>query len=154
MDAFPGAIVAPSAEVGPDRGPGWKVMRQGTPLAPRTVHIQNRIDHFTHVDGSRTPAWLRRWDQWLQNSPFLVSEITRVALGRQLAVRLCRRLPPLPGGNCVRSRELARIRLSRTGLRTKLLPALPVPQPVAGADAQSVIAADAERTRDIDRRGE
>src|SRR2546423_15074371 len=109
MDAFPGAIVAPSAEVGPDRGPGWKVMRQGTPLAPRTVHIQNRIDHFTHVDGSRTPAWLRRGVHCLQIGPFLVPESIRVRLGSSPRVRLASGFLPLPGGNWARSCWLPRI---------------------------------------------
>src|SRR2546425_5252257 len=134
MDVLPGAIVAPSAKVGPDGGPGRKVTRQGTPLAPRAVQIQDRIDHFTNIDGSRTPAWLSGWDQWLQNGPFLILEITGVALGGQLAVRLRGRwLTALPRGNRVRSRELAHIRLSRTGLRIKLLPALPVQQTIDGA---------------------
>ena len=80
MNALPSAIVAKRSEVAPDGRPGRKVMRQGTPLAPRAVHIEDGIDHFAHVDASRTPACLGRRDQRLQDSPLPVGEIAGVPL--------------------------------------------------------------------------
>ncbi len=52
MHAFPGAIIVPFAEVAPRRGPSWKLMGQGVPLAAGTIQVQDRIDHFTHVSGT------------------------------------------------------------------------------------------------------
>src|SRR2546423_7308316 len=99
MDTFPGAIVAPRAEVGPDRGPRRKVMRQSAPLTPRAVHVQERIEQCAHVYCARTPPWLSWWDERRKDRPLLVGEAALVSLGEQLFVRSSRGellLPALP----------------------------------------------------------
>ncbi len=50
-------------------------MRQGTPLAPCPIQVQNGIDHFADVGGSWVPAWLGGRDERLEDGPFLLGQI-------------------------------------------------------------------------------
>ena len=52
-----------------------KLMRQGTPLAPCPIQVQNGIDHFSDVGGSWVPAWLGGRDERLEDGPFLLGQI-------------------------------------------------------------------------------
>jgi len=72
---FPRAVVAPRAEVAPDRRPGRKLMRQGTPLAPCPIQVQNGIDHFSDAGGSWVSTWLGGRDERLEDGPFLLGQI-------------------------------------------------------------------------------
>jgi hypothetical protein len=50
-------------------------MRQGTPLAPCPIQVQNGIDHFSHVGGSWVSTWLGGRDERLEDGPFLLGQI-------------------------------------------------------------------------------
>ena len=65
-------------------------MRQGAPLAPRAVQIQECIDHFTHLNRSRTPSWFRGGTERFEDGPLLVSQIAGIALEGELVARLPR----------------------------------------------------------------
>ena len=50
-------------------------MRQGTPLAPCPIQVQNGIEHFAHVGGSWVSTWLGGRDERLEDGPFLLGQI-------------------------------------------------------------------------------
>lgn len=54
-------------------------MRQGAPLAAGTIQVQNGIDHFAHLGGTRAPIWLGGWNEWLADGPFLLTQIAWIA---------------------------------------------------------------------------
>src|SRR3989442_15067980 len=115
MDVFPCPIVAPRTEVGPDRRPRWKVMRQGTPLTPGAVPIKDRIEYVAHIGAARTPAGLGGRDQRLQDGPFLLGQIAGIAL-RSLSHPF-----PLRGGRWfLACPHRNRVLLSGRALRTRI----------------------------------
>src|SRR5947209_1300827 len=79
MHALPDPRVAPRAKVAPHCGPGWKLMRQGSPLAACTIQVQNGIDHFSDISCSWVSTWLGGWDERFEDGPFLLGQITGVA---------------------------------------------------------------------------
>src|SRR5207245_4508034 len=79
MHTLPDPCVAPGAEVAPHCGPGWKLMRQGSPLAACTIQVQNGIDHFSDISCSWVSTWLGGWDERFEDGPFLLRQITDVA---------------------------------------------------------------------------
>src|SRR6266568_1479965 len=78
VHTLPDPGVAPGAEVAPHRGPGWKFMGQGSPLAPSAIQVQKGIDHFTHIGGSGVSPWLGRRDQRFEDLPLVLGHITRI----------------------------------------------------------------------------
>src|SRR6266581_6843020 len=79
MHTLPDPCVAPGAEVAPHCGPGWKLMRQGSPLASSSIQVQNGIDHFSDISCSWVSTWLGGWDERFEDGPFLLGQITGVA---------------------------------------------------------------------------
>src|SRR5438128_6997427 len=53
-------------------------MRQGSPLAPCPIQVQNGIDHFADVGGSWVSTWLGGRDERFEDGPFLLGQITGV----------------------------------------------------------------------------
>ena len=84
MHALPDPRIAPGAEVTPHRGPRWKLMGQGPPLASSAVQIQNGIDHFAHIGGSGTSSCFGRRDQQFEDPPLVLGHITGIASSHHL----------------------------------------------------------------------
>lgn len=97
MDALPGSVVAPGAEIAPDGGPGWEVVWQGAPLAAWTIQVQNGVEYRTQVGRTRTSPELGLREEWFENRPVAVGQITGVPWGWCLSARLWgESLPALP----------------------------------------------------------
>jgi len=50
-------------------------MRQGSPLAPRAIQVQNGSDHFARIGGSGVSSWLGGRDQRFEDPPLVVGYI-------------------------------------------------------------------------------
>src|SRR3984893_19506798 len=79
MDAVQRAVLVPSAEIVVHRAARRQVLRQGRPLAAGADNIHAPIDHIPLVDRPFVAARLRSRDQWLNERPLLVRQVTRVA---------------------------------------------------------------------------
>ena len=64
-EVLPRAITAPLRTLLVDGTFGEQIVRQQVPLAARAVEILDRVDDFTHVHFSRSPARLSQWDERL-----------------------------------------------------------------------------------------
>ena len=78
VDPLPGALSPPVAEVGIDRSPGRKLMRQHPPLATAPQHVQDRIHNLSpSVFGGAASGFDRR-HKGFQHFPFRVAQVSRV----------------------------------------------------------------------------
>lgn len=74
MNFLPSTIQPEAAVVKMHRSPGRKVMRQVTPRATGAIHIENRVEHFAQVDGSRPSAPLRGRYERRDQSPLRIRQ--------------------------------------------------------------------------------
>ena len=79
MDPFPRAIPPPAAEIVVNRPPGGKVARQHPPSTAAAQHIQEGVVDRPQADGTGSPPGFGGGQQGLQQSPFSVIQITRIA---------------------------------------------------------------------------
>ncbi len=68
-------VAQPAAEIAPHRRPGWKIVRQGAPVASCAIQVQNGVEHFAHVGRTWVSSWLGRWDQRFEDRPFPLAQI-------------------------------------------------------------------------------
>src|SRR6476469_4932485 len=78
MKAQQRAVVVPQVEITVDRAAGRKILGKGTPLAARAQDVQQAVDHLADVHAALVAATLGRWDQRLDQVPFLVRQITGI----------------------------------------------------------------------------
>jgi hypothetical protein len=88
MNALPGAIVAPLAEVAPDGRPRWELVWHGSPLSACTIQVQDGIDDFAYVGSAGMTSRLGGRDERFQNGPFLFGQITGIASSLHLPTSL------------------------------------------------------------------
>src|SRR5690242_10199762 len=74
MDALPGAIQAPSAEVMRDGLITRELVRHESPGAATAHQIKDAIQDTAQVDRARTPAGFSGREPWGQQRPFLGGE--------------------------------------------------------------------------------
>src|SRR5690348_11691650 len=75
MKAVERAVIPPANQVAVHRAARWQIRGDRLPLAAST---QNAIDDFADVDVPLVPARPGRWDQWLDQGPFVVRQIARI----------------------------------------------------------------------------
>jgi hypothetical protein len=78
MYALPGAIFAPRVVVVIHRAFGWQIMRKHIPLTPAFEHVEDRVEYLSHVDTTRPTTCFGRWDEWFQDRPLIIFQITGV----------------------------------------------------------------------------
>jgi len=78
MDALPCAVQAPGAEIAVHRLPRRQVVWQGSPLASRTQHIQDRIHNLAPLVRGRPTTALDFWDQRIEHLPCFITQVTWV----------------------------------------------------------------------------
>ncbi len=86
MDALQRSIPIPQYEIVVDRTLGWEILGQGAPLAARPQYVENAVEHLAHVHVPPSPASASRGDFRLNQHPFAVGEVTRIAQ----TITLCR----------------------------------------------------------------
>lgn len=79
VDAIERAVVIPAPQVVVHRAARRQVLRQGSPLTAGAEDVHHPIDHRTHIDRPLVATLLRRRDQRVDERPFLVGQVTRVA---------------------------------------------------------------------------
>ncbi len=87
MNALQRSIPIPQHEIVMDRTLGWQVLGQGAPLAARPQHVENAVEHLTHVHIPPPPATASRRNFRLDQRPLAVGEVACIAK----TVTLCRR---------------------------------------------------------------
>jgi hypothetical protein len=80
VDALPGSIIAPDAEVVVDALPSRIVLGQHAPLGARDENIQDRIDDLAHIQAARPTTGFGSRDQIFDTIPVAVSQIGGVCL--------------------------------------------------------------------------
>ena len=93
MDASQGAVPFPQVEVVVHRALRRQVLGQRGPLAAGRQHVEDAVQDFADIDCPLTPTVLRRWDQRLDQRPFGVGQITRIAKPATVGGRAVFRLP-------------------------------------------------------------
>src|SRR5579883_2878579 len=88
MDALPGTIAAPVAEVAPDGRPRGELVWHGSPLSACAIQVQDGIDDFAYVSGAGMASWLGGRDERFQDGPFLITQITGIASSLHLPTSL------------------------------------------------------------------
>lgn len=78
MNPPPRPVTLESTEVIVGRDPGRKVMRQLSPRTARANHIEDRIDHLAHVNGTRASARRGRRNRRPDQSPLLARHVSWV----------------------------------------------------------------------------
>lgn len=90
VDARQSAVALPLDEIVVMRALRRQIGRHRTPLAARAEHVEKAIDDLALIGNREAASLARRRQQRLQNRPFAVGHIGRIALG--LALVLCSRL--------------------------------------------------------------
>src|SRR5271155_2733739 len=78
MDALQRAVIAPAEHIVIDGAFRGQILRQRAPLAPRTEDIHDAVDDTTNAHPAPVAAGLRGRDQWADQRPFLISQVTRI----------------------------------------------------------------------------
>src|SRR5208283_6029152 len=79
VDAIERAVVIPADEV-IMYGAAWrKVLGDRAPLASGAQDVHRAVHHFTHLDRALVAAGLGPRDQRLDQVPFVIGQVTRVA---------------------------------------------------------------------------
>src|SRR3954469_16325149 len=79
-EGLEGAIIGPSVEVVAHAGEGRIILGQHAPLTARAQQIQQGIDDLPPLMFRGPSHRGARWQQGLQDGPFFIGDITRVAL--------------------------------------------------------------------------
>ena len=79
MDAIDDAVIGPKIEVVEDRALRRKVLRHVAPLAARAQNVHQAIGNLPHVDRPLATPVLGGGNQRLNQRPFLIRQIARVA---------------------------------------------------------------------------
>jgi hypothetical protein len=97
MDAIERAVPAPQIEIVIQRRARWQVFRNRPPLAAGAQDVHQPVDNLAQLDRALVAAALGRRNAGLDQSPFVVAQVTRIA--QAAAVIACavlgrrRRLP-------------------------------------------------------------
>src|SRR4051795_8887728 len=76
------AVPGPQGQVVVHRAPRRQVLGQGAPLAPGGQDVEDAVQDLAHVHRALAAAALRRRDEGLDQCPFLVRQVARVAQSR------------------------------------------------------------------------
>src|ERR1700688_2008466 len=79
MDSFQCAVICPQIEVVVDRASRRQVFRDRAPLTAGRENIHEAVHHLPHDHRALTTASLAWRDQRFDQSPFVVSQITRIS---------------------------------------------------------------------------
>src|ERR1017187_9609525 len=79
VDSFQCAVICPQIEVVVDRAFRWQVFRDRAPLTAGRENVHEAVDHLPHDHRTLTTASLAWRDQRFDQSPFVVSQITRIS---------------------------------------------------------------------------
>lgn len=79
MQPIERAIVLPVEEIAVHRAARWQVLRQRCPLAAGAQDIHDAIDDLAHIDGPLVAATLGRRDERVNQRPFGVRQVARIA---------------------------------------------------------------------------
>ena len=79
MKAQQRSVVVPQVEVAVDRAAGRKILGNGTPLTARAQDVHKAVDHLADVHAALVATPLGRWDQRLDQVPFLVRQVAGIA---------------------------------------------------------------------------
>src|SRR5476651_971473 len=79
MDSFQCAVICPQIEVVVDRASRRQVFRDRAPLTAGRENIHEAVNHLPHDHRALATASLARPDQWFDQSPFVVGQITRIS---------------------------------------------------------------------------
>ncbi len=109
MNLGPCAIQTEAPVVIVHRAPGWKLVRQHAPRAAASIQVEDGVDHFTNVDFTRPTARLRRGNQWLDDRPLRIGQITGIrrpchllSIGSQQTSHTLSKAFPAPSDNALR----------------------------------------------------
>lgn len=90
VHGFPDTLLAPGVEVAVDGLPGREVVGQHAPGAATPQDIENGVDHFSDVHTSATAPSLGRGNEWFQDEPLDIGQITGVCFSVHAPI-----VPPL-----------------------------------------------------------
>ena len=93
MNAVQGAVVVPAEKVIVDCAARRQILRQRCPLTTGAEDIHHPIHHGSHINSPLVPAPLGWRDQWADQRPLLVRQVTRIA---QMAAVIPRPVPRMP----------------------------------------------------------
>lgn len=79
MNTAERAIPVPQVEIAEQRALRRQVLRHGPPLAARAENIKQAVENLAHIDLTPATAALGRRNQRLDQPPFRVRQIARIA---------------------------------------------------------------------------
>jgi hypothetical protein len=79
MQAIQRAVVTPTAEIVVPRAPRRRLLRDRRPLATSAQDTHQSVDHLTHIDRSLITPALGPSDLLVDQRPFFVRQIARMA---------------------------------------------------------------------------
>jgi hypothetical protein len=114
VDLLPSPVQAPFVVVVVDAVMVWEVFRQVFPLTTGPNHVENGVEHFTHIQFYGATAPFSIWNkQWLNDLPLLIRQVAGIAL--LFVIHYC----PLLGMNRY---ELVALLLYQAGLSYDIYP--------------------------------
>lgn len=102
MDALQRSLPGPQVQIAVHRAARRQVLGQMPPLAARLQHVQHAVQHRPKIDAAVPPTAPRRRDERLDEPPFFVAQVARVAqTAAIMALSVLRRPHPHlhPGGD-------------------------------------------------------
>ena len=79
MQPGQGAVMLPAAEVEVDRAAGWQILWHRTPLAAGAQEVHQPVKNLADIDRALVAAPLSSGNLRLDQRPFLVGQVARIA---------------------------------------------------------------------------
>jgi hypothetical protein len=78
MDPPPRPVETPLAKIPIHRGPGTVLAWHIAPGAARPQQVEEAVENPPQIDAARTPTWLGRREQGVEQGPFMIAEVTGI----------------------------------------------------------------------------
>lgn len=82
VHSVPGPVPFPTLEIGVNRLPRRKVVRQHPPGTSRAFQVEDRIQHLAEILRSWPPARLGRREEWRQSNPLFIDKTCRIVFSK------------------------------------------------------------------------
>src|SRR2546422_8239666 len=78
VEPFPSTVDAPQSKGVVDALPGWKVVRQRSPMAAVLHHVEDGVEYLSPSVKAWATCGLGFWHKWRDYIPFVIIEVSRV----------------------------------------------------------------------------